>query len=183
MASLSKINSRFEIPLTVVEGGSGIIMGVVTEADQKQLPVNVFINPRHVLRTSAVTAVKPGMVLRTPAGSHYIVGYNGPSDQPEGTIWQSWRLFEATDQLKWERRTKVTDTVTQLDRDGPLEDLGMIWVAVEMLARQLTDFRTSQNFEQSQIITGRPVQTDDLLGGRKVTRAVIAMGITVGALT
>jgi hypothetical protein len=182
MAGLTKLNRRFEIPLTVVEGGSGIVMGSVTEADQKQLPVNVFINPRHVLRTSAVTAVKPGMVLRTPAGSHFIVGNNGPSDQPEGTIWQSWRLFEATEQLLWQRRTQTVDPVTQLKRDSGPEDLGMIWVAVEMLARQISDYRTSQNFEQSQIITGQAIQTDDLLGGRKVTRAVEAMGVIVGAL-
>lgn len=183
MPSLSNIDRRFQVPLTVVEGGSGIVYGVLTEADQKQLPVNVFINPRHVLRTKVQTAIKAGMVLKTASGSHYIVGYNGPSEQAQGTIWQSWRLFEATKQIEWRRRRKVVDPITKLERDDGYEPMGTIWAAFEMLSRQLTDYRAVENFEQTQIIVGQPVKLDDILDNRKVTRMVPTMGVQVGAIT
>jgi hypothetical protein len=183
MASLKKVGRRFDVPLTVVEGGSGIIRGNISEADQKQIPVYAFVNPRHVLRTPMQTAVRLGMVLRTPGGSHFIVGSNGPSEQTEGTIWQSWRLFEATEQATWQRRKKVIDVVTELERDDGLEELGTFWAAIEPLDREVGDFRMSASFEQSRIITGRPIKSDDLINGRKVTRAEAALGVVIGVLT
>jgi hypothetical protein len=183
MASLTKLGRRFEVPLTVIEGGSGVIHGVISEADQKQIPVYAFVNPRHVLRTTAKSAVRAGMVIRTPGGSVFIVGDNGPSEQPEGTIWMSWRLFEATQQVKWQRRKKVTDVVTHLEKDEGLDELGTFWAAIEPLDREVGDFRMSASFEQSRIITGKVIQHDDLIDGRKVTRAELALGVTIGVLT
>lgn len=183
MARLSKVGPRFRIPLTIVEGGSGIIHGEVTEADQKQIPVYAFVNPRHVLRTPALSPVKTGMVVRTPAGQHFIIGSNGPSEQPEGTIWQSWRLFEATAKVQWQRRKKIVDLITRQERDDGLEDMGMIWAAIEPLDREVGDFRMSASFEQSRVITGKQVKHDDLINGRKVTRAEPTLGVIIGVLT
>lgn len=183
MARLAKVGARFRIPLQIVESGSGTIMGEVTEADQKQIPVYAFVNPRHVLRTAAASPVKTGMVIRTPAGQHFIVGSNGPSEQAEGTLWQSWRLFEATSKVSWQRRKKIVDTVTQLERDDGLEDLGTIWAAIEPLDREVSDFRMSASFEQSRVITGKTIKHDDLIDGRKVTRAEPTLGVIIGVLT
>jgi hypothetical protein len=183
MASLKKIGRRFEVPLTIVEGGSGIVHGLISEADQKQIPVYAFVNPRHVLRTAVNTAVRAGMVLRTAGGSYFIVGNNGPSEQREGTIWMSWRLFEATQQVKWQRRKKVVDLVTRLETDQGPVDLGTFWAAVEPLDREVGDFRMSGSFEQSRIITGKQILHDDLIDGRKVTRAEPALGVIIGVIT
>jgi hypothetical protein len=183
MASLKKVGRRFEVPLTVIEGGSGTIFGVVSETDQKQIPVYAFVNSRHVLRTKVNSPVKLGMVVQTASGTKFIVGENGPSEQAEGTLWMSWRLFEATQQVTWQRRKKVIDVVTELERDDGLEDLGSFWAAVEPLDREVSDFRMSASFEQSRIITGRPIKHDDLVDGRKVTRADPALGIIIGVLT
>lgn len=183
MASLTKVGRRFEVPFTIVEGGKGVIRGVMSEADQKQIPVYAFVNPRHVLRTPVQTALRASMVLRSPAGTHFIVGNNGPSEQPEGTLWMSWRLFEATGLYKWERRKKTTDLVTRLERDDGLQDMGLVWAAVEPLDREIGDFRMSASFEQARVITGRPVKHDDLFDGRKVTRAETTLGVTIGTLT
>jgi hypothetical protein len=183
MASLSKVGRRNEIAFTVVEGGRGVVHGEMSEADQKQIPVYAFVNPRHVLRTRGPTALREGMVLRTPSGAHMIVGQNGPSEQAQGTLWQSWRLFEATQQVHWQRRKKITDIVTGLPRDDGLEDMGMIWAALEPLDREVGDFRMSASFEQARIITGRPLKHDDLVDDRKVTRAERSLGVIIGVLT
>lgn len=183
MASLTKVGRRFEVPFTIVEGGSGVIHGVMSEADQKQIPVYAFVNPRHVLRTTIKTALRAGMVLRSPAGAYLIVGNNGPSEQPEGPLWQSWRLFDATGRYTWQRRKKVTDPVTHLERDDGYEDMGMMWAALEPLDRELSDFRMSGSFEQARLIAGKQFRHDDLIDGRKVTRADLTLGVTIGVLT
>jgi hypothetical protein len=183
MVSLAKVGRRFEVPLVVVEGGRGTLSGVITEADQKQIPVYAFVNPRHVLRTPMVSAARVGMVIRTPAGALYILGENGPSEQREGTLWQSWRLFEVTGRYSWKRRNKVIDPATQLERDDGYEDMGPIYCALEPLDREVGDFRMSASFEQSRIITGRDVRHDDLVDGRKVTRADRTLGVVIGVIT
>lgn len=183
MVSLKSVGLRNEIPFTVIAGGSGVIRGEITEADQKQIPVYAFVNPRHVLRTHGPSALQLGMVIRSPEGVIYIVGENGPSEQPQGTLWQSWRLFEATGQRMWTRRGKVIDPVTQMEREGAEIEMGMIWVALEPLEREQNDFRMSASFEQSRLITGADVTHDDLVGGRKVTRAEKVLGVTIGVVS
>lgn len=183
MVSLTSVGRRYEIPFTIVEGGTGIIKGVIAEADQGQIPSFQFIPARQILRTPAQTALKFAMVLRSPAGMHYIVGENGPSEQTEGTLWQSWRLFEVTGRYNWKRRTKVIDPVTELERDDGFEDMGMIWCAIEPLDREVGDFRMSASFEQARVITGKPIKHDDLVDDRKVSRADAILGVFIGTLT
>lgn len=183
MASLKRIGQRYEVPFTIVEGGSGVIKGIIAEADQGQIPSFQFIPARQILRTNPVTALKWSMVIRSPSGVHYIVGENGPSEQPEGTLWQSWRLFETTGQYRWKRRKKIIDPVTELERDDGLEDMGLIWCAIEPLDREVGDFRMSASFEQARVITGKPIKHDDLIDERKITRADAILGVRIGTLT
>lgn len=183
MASLKKVGARFNVPLTIVEGGSGVFHGVLSEADQKQIPVYAFVNSRHVLRTAMQTALRAGMVIRTPAGMHYIIGENGPSEQHDGALWQSWRMFQATGQVEWKSRKKVIDPVTLTERDDGYTDPVMIWAAVEPLDREVGDFRMSTSFEQSRVITGQKIKHDDIVDGRKVTRAEPSLGVVIGVLT
>jgi len=184
MASLKKIGRRYEVPLTVVEGGSGIVSGILSETDQKQIPVYAFVFSRHVLRTPAITPCKVGMVLRSPAGVMYVVGDNGPSEQRQGTLWQSFRLFVATDKVEWSRRTKMVDAVALVERDvgGPLPKIGDIWVTIEPLDREAPDYKAHASFEQSRFITGQPVKADDTLNGRKVIRSERMLGLYIGVL-
>lgn len=183
MPSLKQVGLRFEVPLTVIEGGSGTLHGVLSETDQKQLPVNAFVTPRHVLRTKIGVPIRTGMVVRTASGSAYIVGLNGPSEQSFGTIWTSWQMFAATQQVRWQRRKKAIDPVTQLERDDGYDELGNIWVALEYIDRMLNDSKMRMNFSQTRIITGQPILNDDVIDGRKVTRAENALGVIVGVIT
>ena len=183
MVSLTSVGRRNEILFTIVEGGNGVIRGTIAEADQGQIPSFQFIPARQILRTPMATALKLSMVIRSPAGVHYIVGENGPSEQPEGTLWQSWRLFETTGRYAWKRRVKVIDPVTELERDNGFEDMGLIWGAVEPLDREVGDFRMSASFEQARFITGQPIKHDDLIDDRKVSRADAILGVRIGTLT
>lgn len=183
MPNLARLNDRFMIKMSVVEGGQGTVMGLLTETDQTQIPAYTFVNPRRILRTPLVTAVKTGLVLRSPSGEVYIVGENGASDTPQGTIWQSWRLFEASGQFTWQRRTTIVDPVTRLEREGQTVDMGLIWVAIEPLDREAPDRRLRISFEQDRFITGAPIASDDIVNGKKIVRCDRVLGINLGVLT
>lgn len=183
MANLAKVQSRFEVEFKVIEGGSGHLGGVISEAEQSSQPTYIFIQPRHVLRVRLPSALRTGMVLMSPAGDYYVAGENGASENYRGVLWQSYRLFEATRTVKWQRRVKSTDVVTGLERDSYLEDLGDIWAALEPTEREVVDRRAHMSLEQSRFITGANVLEDDLLDGRPVTRADTMLGVRVGMLS
>lgn len=183
MVSLNSVGSRFEIPFTVIEGGSGTVMAILSETDQNAQPSYIFVQPRHVLRATFPTAIKLGMVLRSASGSPFIVGANGPSETYRGTLWQSFRLFEPTGRYDWVRRTRIPDPITRQDREGPTLDMGQIYVAIEPLDRLAFDRELRSNFEQTRFITGAPVLIDDLVDNRAVTKVDVQLGLSIGVLT
>lgn len=182
MVSLASVTDRFLTELKVLVGGSGVIRGVISETGQDQVPSYIFVPPRHILRTRHPTAVRLGMVLRAPAGETFIVGDNGPSEHAQGTLWESFRLFRATHQLVWRRRTKIVDPITNQQTDGPVSDLGTIWVGVEPTDREEAERRMNTSFERARFITGADVQADDLLDDYEVIRSDTQLGLKIGFL-
>lgn len=183
MASLRTVAQRFQTPFHVIDGGSGIVMGELSETDQTSQPSYIFVQPRHILRCLWPTNVRPGQVLRTNSGNTFIVGDNGPSEQPFGTLWKSFRLFEATGLYTWKRRTKITDAITKTDREGPLQDLGFLWAAIEPLDREQFDREIHRQFEQRRFITGGAVLSDDLLDNQAIMKVDKELGLSIGVLT
>jgi len=183
MVSLASVSRRFEVPFSVIEGGQGMVMGVLSETDQNSQPSYVFVQPRHVLRTPHPTALKAGMVIRSPGGSPFIVGANGPSEQVEGTLWDSFRLFEPTGRYALSRRTKVMDPIAKQYKEGPVQVIGMIWAALEPLDREQADREMRVNFEQSRFITGSVVASGDLIDNRAVTKVDRQLGLAIGVIT
>ena len=183
MVSLKTVTKRFEIQFTVVEGGRGIVRGVLSETDQNAQPSYIFVQPRHVLRSTFPTAIKPGMVIKSPSGAPFIVGANGPSETMDGTLWQSFRLFEPTGRYEWTRRGKVIDPITRQEREGETISLGKIWVAVESMDREVFDRGLRASFEQARFITGAPVQSDDLIDNRAITKVDKQLGVYIGVIT
>ena len=184
MVSLKTVGSRFNTHFVVVQNGSGIVFGELSETEQNSQPSYVFVAPRHVMRTRYPTAVKPGMVLRSPAGEHFIVGDNGPSEQRSGTIWISFRLFEATGKYRWTRRQKIIDPITRQEQDtGKSVDMGMIWAAIEPMDRLAFDREIHYSFGQARIITGSPIRENDLVDNRAVSKLDKQLGLSIAMLT
>lgn len=183
MVKLARTHTRWNIPLTIIEGGSGTVHGLLAETDQTQIPAYTFVNPRRILRTDYKVALKVGMVVRSPSNEVFIVGENGASDTPGGTLWQSWRLFEASGQYVWERRGSLIDAVTHLPREGQLEKMGSIWVALEPLDREAPDRRMRTSHEQDRFICGADIKADDKVNGKKVIRVDKVLGVQLGVLS
>lgn len=183
MPSLSSISPRFEVPLTVIEGGSGVFHALIVEVSQNTQTATVFTDPRQLIRVRAPSAARAGMVVRTPAGEVFILANNGVSELSEGTVWESFKLFKATKQVQWRRRTKIVDPVTLLETEGDPQDMGLIWAAIEPMTREAIERRLHVNVEQAQFIVGANVQRDDTLDGRPATRSDEMLGIRIGVLT
>jgi hypothetical protein len=183
MVSLASVGRRFELPFQVIEGGRGMIKATLSETDQNSQPSYVFVQPRHVLRTPFPSALRAGMVIRSPGGSPFIVGENGPSEQREGTIWKSFRLFEPTGRYMVRRRTRIMDPIAKQPIEGPIKDIGMIWAALEPLDREQSDREMRVNFEQARFITGSVVANGDLIDNRVVTKVDRQLGLAIGVLT
>jgi len=183
MVSLASVSRRFELPFLVIEGGRGVIKAILSETDQNSQPSYVFVQPRHVLRTPFPTALRAGMVIQSPGGSPFIVGENGPSEQREGTLWDSFRLFEPTGRYSLSRRTKVMDPIAREYKEGPVQQIGLIWAALEPLDREQADREMRINFEQMRFITGSAVAPGDLIDNRSVTKVDRQLGLAIGVLT
>ena len=186
MLSLKTVGRRFEVTLKVIEGGTGQVTGVLIETDQTQAPSYVFVPPRRIFRVNTPTVLQLGMVLQSPHGMRYLIGANGPSEQPEGVLWQSYRLYQVTQQVEWKRRTKVKHPVTNEYTDGPMQSLGFIWAVIEPTDREELDRRAHLSAEKARVLTGREILADDLLVGEntyEVIRSDKVLGLRVGFLT
>ncbi len=180
MPSLTSVAARFEIPLTVIEGGVGTVNGVLVETSQNTATSTVFTDPRRILRVRQPAALEAGMVVRSPVGEIFIVGNNGASELPEGDLWQSYRLFRATKKVLWQRRGKTVDPVTLLPIEGSLQDIGEVWAAIEPANREAIERRLHVTLEEATFITGAAVARDDVLDGRPVVRSDEQLGVRVG---
>ncbi len=183
MVSLKSVQTRFETNFEVIEGGSGVLPAVISEAEQSSQPTYIFIQPRHVLRVRLPSALRVGMVVRSPAGDVYIVGDNGTSETSKGILWQSFRLFEAKRTARWERRVKLIDPITRLQRDAGLQHLGDPWVAIEPMEREVLDRKIHASMEQNRFISGADVRSDDILDGKPVVKSDVMLGVRVGVLS
>jgi hypothetical protein len=182
MLSRKTIHKQFQSRFQVIDGGSGFVMGNISEADQSQIPAYAFVSDRHVFRTNYPTALRSGMVIKSPAGDLYIVADNGPSEQEIGILWQSFRLFAVSHKLPWMRRTTTLDPVTKLPRESGQQDLGDIYVTLETLDREEEDRKIGASFEKYRIISGKPIEHDDLIGEHTVIRADRTLGVWIGVV-
>lgn len=184
MPSLASVGRRFHKLFQVIEGGTGYVRGVMSEVDQEEQPSFIFVQPRHVLRTPYPSALKSGMVIRAESNTVFIVGDNGPSENYQGILWNSFRLFEATGQYQWGRLLTEEDFITHIPRTDPEPiDLGMVWAAIEGMDREVSDREQRVVFGQHRVIAGADLREGDLLDNRTVTKLDRQLGLAIGVIT
>jgi hypothetical protein len=181
MPSLSRTHSRFTTSFTIIEGGSGVFQGIITEPGQGEVPSFQFNLPRRLLRVSPDLALSTAMVVRDQAGAVYMLGKHGSAHMGDDQLFRNFRLFEASKQFPWQTRGRTIDPVTKLKRDTALTEPTMIWGAYEPgLERFDRGMQTS--FELARFITNRVLNRDDLVDGRKVARVDEQLGLQIVAL-
>lgn len=179
MPSLQSADDRFGGQLTLIEGGSGTFNGILAEPNQGEAPSYQFNLPRRILRVPAQLSLSPGMVIRTPEGSVFMIGRHGDSEGRGGALFRSFRCFEASGQFTWKRRGKVIDPVTRLEKDSGLVDQPMIWGAYEPGSIEAFDRQIRSSFETGRFITNADVRLDDVVNDMKVSRVDQQLGLRV----
>lgn len=181
MPSLSAVNSRFTTRFEIVDGGSGFFDAIINEPGQGEMPSYQFNLPRRLLRVEAGVPIDAGIVVRDPEGSTFMLGKHGSSESRGGTLFRSFRMFEATGQFRWEKREKVIDTITMLPKDTGLLPQVPLWGCYEP-SPEVFDRAVRMNFETGRFITNRKVDRDDMIDGRKVTRIDEQLGLYIVTL-
>ena len=175
MPSLRTADNRFMHRLEIIEGGSGFFMGLIDEPPQSSIPVFQFVNARRVLRVNLGTPVKIGMVIRTKGGPLFMVGSLGDSED----IFDSYRLVEVTGTYKWETRHKEIDPVTLLEHDDSLTFEGNVYGSYEPAATEMFDRAIRSSFETARLVSNKEIRVDDLIDGKRVSRADKQLGLTI----
>lgn len=181
MTLLSKADARFASPFEVIEGGSGIFRGLISDPGEGGVPAFQFNLPRRLLRVQPEVPVKPGMLLRGPGQIHYIVAEHASASRSGEVLFKNFRLFEVTGKYDWKGRGKTLDPVTRLPRDSGLVAKGLLWGVYEPNA-EVFDRAIRVQFETARFLTNRKVDLDDEIDGRKVTRCDAQLGIYVVSL-
>lgn len=176
MTLLSSADARFASQLTVLEGGSGLFKGIITEPSQGEAPAYQFNNPRRILRVRDGVPVKTGMVIQSQDGAIFMVAEHGASSKQGDILFRSFRLFEADRRFSWQTRQSTIDPVTRLPRDIGLSDPVMIYGAYEP-APERFDRQVRASFETARFITNRKVGLNDMVDDKKVSRVDEQLGI------
>lgn len=182
MPSLRNADDRFGALLTIIDGGSGQFTGIVSEPGQGEVPAYAFNLPRRLLRVEAGLPLRAGQVVRSPEGTVWMLGQHGAAETNNGTLFRNFRLFEATGQFRWERRGKAVDPTTRLPKDTGLQLAGMIWGVYEPGSSELFDRTVHSSFETGRFITTAPVELNDMIDGKKVSRVDLQLGVNVVTL-
>src|SRR3546814_13089634 len=120
------------------------------------------------------------MVVRTQNGEVFIVGDNGPGEHAQGILWESFRLFRATGQMSWKRRTTTVDPITRQKVDGDPLDLGKIWIAIEPTDREENERRLNTSFERARFSTASDVRADYLIRDSEMIGSAVTLGLQIG---
>lgn len=181
MPSLQRSDDRFGTRLTIIEGGSGQFTGVVSEPNQGEVPSFQFNLPRRLLRVDVAMPLKPGVIVRAAEGTVWMLGEHGDAETSHGTVFRTFRMFEATQKFGWQKRAKKIDPVTRLETDIGMEDQPPVWGAYEP-SPEMFDRQMRTSFEGGRFITNAPIERDDMIDGRKVSRVDIQLGLRIAQL-
>lgn len=180
MPSLRGVSNRFA-SLYMTEGGFAI-RGTIFPVEEGKIPSYDFTPSRLLFRTSPDSLAAAGQILIDEYGRRFLLADLGKVDFMGDPTYRTFRLYEMTHQMVWTRESTIIDPVTKLERSTGRQDLGTIWVALELYGREEVD-RTLRILEEtSRVITGSALQLNDQLDGRVVRRVNPLLGVTVAEI-
>lgn len=174
---LARPNLRFATKFEIIEGGGGTFSGMIDEPSQGVSSAGQPDVPRRMLTVAPHLPITAGMVIRSPEGIPFMTGSHGYSENVQGTLFKSFMLFEADKYVTWQRRKKVIDPVTQVERDNGLENLPMLWGTYMPDPRKTFDRQVHVSFTGGNFLTTRLVEVDQLVDEKRVTRVEHLLGL------
>lgn len=182
MLSLASVDDKFHIKFDIVENGIGSFSGIIDEIVQNQAPSFVFIAPRRLLRVPAMLPLNTAMVIRSQAGTHYMLGEHGFAESFQGTVFNSFRLFPTSNRFALKRRFKNVDLVTGLAKDETIQTVKEIWGSYEPLQEQF-DRETRVAAETARFISNNELLQGDIIDGKRIFRVDRELGLYIATLS
>lgn len=184
MLTLDSADEKFKTRFEIIENGTGVFHAIIDEISQNQVPAYVFSLPRRLLRIDKNLPLSTRMILRTQGGTIFLIGRHGDSETFQGTVFRSFRLFEATQKYHWQRRVLKANRLTGLAESESLQDMqpAYIWGSYEPTPEAF-DRETHVANESARFITNHPIQRQDRVDGKDVIRVDEQLGLFIATLS
>ncbi|MDH7796428.1 MULTISPECIES: hypothetical protein [unclassified Beijerinckia] len=138
-----------------------------------------FLEPRFVLHTKPKERVSVGQTFTDAQKRTFLLAQH---DQ-RADLRRSFRLFQMTAKVAWGRMSEVTDLITGLKKGEKVDPLGNIWVSFELYGREEVDRVLHIGIDRVRVVTGAPVQLNDYVDGKRVSRLTKVFGVSVLEIT
>jgi hypothetical protein len=148
------------------------VRGLLQPADEGTIPAFQWIAPRLIFRTGPESLAKAGDII-VAEGRHFILS----GHDTRLTLHKTFRLIECTDEVSWQRKVRIVDPVTRLERENTDTELGPIWVALEPLGRMDVDRNIRVREDARQVLTSADVRLNDTIDGQIVRRLQHVLGV------
>jgi len=168
--TLQRSFSRFDEWLQAENGPR--FRGSIQLAKEGVAALSNFLETRLVLHVRTEELAQPGMVVVDAQGRRFLL-----AEHDRSLHTRVLKMFPVTTHASWKRETQTTDLVTGLPKGSGIQDLGLIWCAIEIYGRESVDRQTHIGTDRSRVLTGSDVQLNDLIDGRMVRRKYIVYGI------
>lgn len=183
MLSLANVDERFKTHFEIIENGVGTFTGIIDEISQTQVPSYVFSPPRRLLRVDRLLPITTKLIIRTQGGTIFLIGQHGDSETTQGTVFRSFRLFQASKKFHWQRRLSKVEPITGLAETESMEDMtpSHIWGSYEPTP-EMFDRQTHVSMETARFITNQPIKRQDRIDGKDVVRVDEQLGLFIATL-
>jgi len=182
MLSLASIDDKFNIRFEIIENGSGVFHGILDEIVMNQAPSFVFVAPRRLLRVPAGLPLNTAMIIKSEAGTNYMLGEHGFAESFQGTVFNAFRLFPTSSKFALMRSSTRADLVTGLETNDRVEPIANIWGSYEPTPEQF-DRELRVAAETARFITNHPIERGDIIDDKKVFRVDKELGLYIATLS
>ena len=176
MPRLSKLVAQFSSSL-IKEDGSRV-RGFLKDPPDVRATFDGLFTPRSMLLAPPEEKIKAGDVVIDRHGTQFLCGSWFDSNYRTLLVCKQFVLFEAPVRLAWSRPTFTYEPLTKQRRSGPDMDLGMITAMKESLSRVTDGVDVTET--RYRVIVGQPIQLEDNLDKKRVTRVEQTLGLYYG---
>lgn len=181
MPTLATIGRRFENDMVRADGFP--FKGVVLPMEEGTTASYDFTEPRITIRLRSDSVVGTGDIVIDPAGRRYLLADHDTNSVYNTILYKSHRGFLMNRQVLWQREAEgVIDPLTQLSKGEAKVSLGTIDVLIEIFGREDLDGTIKVREQTRRLVTGAPIQLNDIVDDMVVKRIDLALGVWVAEI-
>jgi hypothetical protein len=181
MPSLQTVGRRFENNMVRVDGLP--FKGIVVPLEDSPPAPYDFTESRTIIRVPHISVVKTGDVVIDPAERKFLLADHDQNIVYDTISYRSHRAFPINKRVMWQREEDtVIDPLTGLSKGTGKVDLGEIDVLIELFGREDFDFAIKVREQTRRLVTGAPIQLNDIVNDMVVKRVDLALGVWVAEI-